>query len=121
MKHNETNEQKELVIKFIDAFSDPNPTPEKKIIKALVKTALLSDNLVLYIDEVSNALQGFGKVNGDTVKGMVELVKAQHEVQIRNLDCSEEDKDDMVKQENDRLTEAEVWTLGALAHLGLLQ
>lgn len=121
MKHNETNEQSELVIKFIDAFSEPNPTPEQKLIKALVKTALLSDNLVLYIGEVSKALQGVGKVNGDTVKGMVEFVKAQYEVQIRNLDCSEEDKDVMVKQEIDRLIEAEVWTLGALAHLGLLQ
>ena len=115
------NEQTELIIKIIDVFSDPNPKPEQKIIKALVKTALLSDNLVLYIEEVSRALQGFGKVNGDTVKGIVEYVKARHEVQIRNLDCSEEEKDDMVKQEENRLTKAEVWTLGALAHLGLLK
>ena len=121
MKPIEINEPTELLVKFIDALSEPNPTPEQKIIKALVKAALLSDNLVLYIGEVSRAIQDFGKVNGDTVKGMVEYVKAQHEVQIRNLDCSEEDKDDMVKQETDRLTEAEVWTLGALAHLGLLQ
>lgn len=121
MKHDETNEQTKLLIKIIDAFSDPNYTPEQKIIKALVKAALLSDNLALYIGEVSRALQGFGKVNGDTVKGMVEYVKAQHEVQIRNLDCSEEEKDDRVKQETDRLTKAEVWTLGALAHLGLLK
>ena len=121
MKPIEINEPTELLVKFIDALSEPNPTPEQKIIKALVKAALLSDNLVLYIGEVSRAIQDFGKVNGDTVKGMVEYVKAQHEVQIRNLDCSEEEKDDMVKQEENRLTKAEVWTLGALAHLGLLK
>lgn len=121
MKQKEMNEQTELIIKIVDAFNESNPTPEQKIIKALVKAALLSDSLVLYIREVSRALQGFGKVNGDTVKGMVEYVKAQNEVKIRNLDCSEEEKDDMAKQETDRLTEAEVWTLGALAHLGLLK
>lgn len=98
------SKQTELIIKFIDALSEPNPTPEQKIIKALIKAALLSDNLVLYIVEVSKALQGFGKNNGDTVKGMVKYVKAQHEVQIRSLDCSDEDKDGMVKQEENRLT-----------------
>lgn len=121
MKPIEINEPTELLVKFIDALSEPNPTPEQKVLRALIKTALLSDNIISFINEVSTAFQGFGKVNGDTVKGMVEYAKAQHEVQIRNLDCSEEDKDDMVKQETDRLTEAEVWTLGALAHLGLLQ
>lgn len=121
MKPIEMNEITELLVKFIETLSEPNPSPEQKKIRALLKAALLSDNLVLYIEEVSRALQGFGKVNGDTVKGMVEYIKAQHEVQIRSLDCSEEEKDDLVKQETTRLTKAEVWTLGALAHWGLLK
>lgn len=115
------NEPIELLVKFIDALSEPNPTPEQKVLRALIKAALLSDNIISFINEVSTAFQGFGKVNGDTVKGMVEYVKAQHEVQIRNLDCTEEEKDALVKQEENRLTKVEVWILGSLAHLGLLK
>ncbi len=115
------NEPTELLVKFIDALSEPNPTPEQKVLRALIKTALLSDNIISFINEVSTAFQGFGKVNGDTVKGMVEYVKAQHEVQIRNLDCTEEEKDALVKQEENQLTKVEVWILGSLAHMGLLK
>lgn len=115
------NESIELLVKFIDALSEPNPTPEQKVLRALIKTALLSDNIISFINEVSTAFQGFGKVNGDTVKGMVEYVKAQHEVQIRNFDCTEEEKEALVKQEENRLTKVEVWILGSLAHLGLLK
>lgn len=115
------NEPTGLLVKFIDALSEPNPTPEQKVLRALIKTALLSDNIISFINEVSTAFQGFGKVNGDTVKGMVEYVKAQHEVQIRNFDCTEEEKEALVKQEENRLTKVEVWILGSLAHLGLLK
>lgn len=115
------NEPTELLVKFIDALSELNPTPEQKVLRALIKTALLSDNIISFINEVSTAFQGFGKVNGDTVKGMVEYVKAQHEVQIRNFDCTEEEKEALVKQEENRLTKVEVWILGSLAHLGLLK
>ena len=115
------NEPTELLVKFIDALSEPNPTPEQKVLRALIKTALLSDNIISFINEVSTAFQGFGKVNGDTVKGMVEYVKAQHEVQIRSFDCTEEEKEALVKQEENRLTKVEVWILGSLAHLGLLK
>lgn len=113
--------EKELVTKFIDVLGKQNPTPEEKKLKALIISALTSDNLISYINEVYRAFNGQGKVSVDTVKGVVEYFKANNEVQIRNMDISEEEKDRMVKQERDRLTEVEVWTLGALAHLGWLK
>ena len=113
--------EKELVTKFIDILGKQDPTPEEKKLKALIKSALTSDNLISYINEVYRAFNGQGKVSVDTVKGVVEYFKANNEVQIRNMDISEEEKDRMVKQERDRLTEVEVWTLGALAHFGWLK
>ena len=57
----------------------------------------------------------------DTVKGVVAYFKAHNEVQIRNTNGSNEEKDEMTKWESNRLMEVEVWILGCLAYWGMLQ
>ena len=89
--------------------------------QALIKQALLADNPMAFIDEVYRAFNGCGKVKTDTVKGVVEYFKAYNEVQIRNTDCPDEQKDEMAKHEANRLTEVEVWILGCLAYWGMLE
>ena len=54
---------------FIEMLAKQNATPEEKKIQALIKTALYSDNIITFIDEVSKAFNGCGKVRVDTVKG----------------------------------------------------
>lgn len=112
--------ENEALAKILDAFCAPNPTEEQKMICALTKQALLADSLLTFISEVTMARRGLGKVKTDTVKNVVEYVKANHEVQIRKQALSEQEKDALVKQASDRLTENEVWLLGTLAYLGLL-
>ena len=73
-----------------------------------------------FIDEASKAFNNCGKINVDTVKGVTEYFKANSEVQIRNLDVTEEEKERLVKEASDRIIQGEVWVLGTLAHLGYL-
>lgn len=82
---------------------------------------LFTDDLILFIIELKNAFNGYGKVTVETVKGAVEYVKASNEFQIRNADCTDEQKDIMVKQETNRMTKVEVRIFGFLAYLGLLK
>lgn len=70
--------------------------------------------------DVSKAFNGCGKVRVDTVKGVTAYFKACSEVQIRNTDHPEEEKERLIKEASDRITEGEVWVLGTLAHLGHL-
>lgn len=111
----------ELTKKLIDLLVKQNATPEEKKVQALIKMALLGDSLLTFVKEVNAATQGFGKVSADTVKRTVEYVKAHNEVKIRNTVFDEEKKECMVTNENNRLTEVEVWILGALAYWGLLR
>ena len=74
-----------------------------------------------FINEVQRAFNGSGKVSTETVEGAIEYAKAHKVVPIRNTSCSDEQKDEMTKQESERLTKIEVWILGSLANLGLLQ
>ena len=113
--------EQELTIKMIEALGKQNPTAEEKKLQALIKQALLADNPMAFIDEVYRAFNGCGKVKTDTVKGVVAYFKAHNEVQIRNANRSDEEKDEMTKRESNRLTEVEVWILGCLAYWGMLE
>lgn len=95
-------------------------SPVEKKLQALIKMALLSDNVLLFIREVQSAMNGFGKVRSETVKGLVEYAVAHNEVQIRNT-VPVEQQDGAVERVKCCLTQAEVMLLGALAHLGLLE
>ena len=106
---------------MIETLSSQSPTPETKKLQALIKQALYADDLMDLLNEVRMAFNGCGKVSTDTVKGAIEYAKAHNEVQIRSTDCSDEQKDEMVQQESDRLKRVEVWLLGALAYWGLLK
>ena len=113
--------ENEALAKILDAFCAQNPTEEQKVICALTKQALLADSLLTFINEVSVAERGLGKVRIDSVKSVVEFVKANHEVQIRKQALSKQEKDALMKRESDRLMEVEVWILGTLAYFGLLK
>ena len=113
--------QDNLAIYFIEMLAKQNATPEEKKIQALIKAALYGDNLIAFVDEVSKAFNGCGKVKVDTVKGVTEYFKANSEVQIRKADCSEEEKESLIKNTSDRIVQGEVWALGTLAHLGYLE
>ena len=105
---------------FVEMLAKQNATPEEKKIQALIKTALYGDNLLKFIDEVSKAFKGCGKVSVETVKGVTEYFKANSEVQIRNTDKDEEEKERLIKETSNRIVQGEVWVLGTLAHLGHL-
>lgn len=114
------NQQEDLAVYFAEMLAKQNATSEEKKIQALIKAALYGDNIDTFIDEASRAFKGCGKVRVDTVKGVTEYFKANSEVQIRNANYSEEDKERLIKEANKRITEGEVWVLGTLAHLGHL-
>jgi len=113
-------QQKDLAIYFAEMLAKQDATPEEKKIQALIKTALYCDNLIKFINEVSEAFNDCGKVNIDTVKGVTEYFKANNEVQIRKANISEEEKERLVKEASNRIVEGEIWVLGTLAHLGYL-
>ena len=115
-----TKEQ-ELVVKLVEILAKQNPNAEEKQQKALIKKALLTDDLILFINELKNAFRGYGQVNVDTVKGAVDYAKARNEVEIRNQNLSDEQKDEMTRLESNRLTKVEIWILGSLAYLGILK
>ena len=115
------NQQENLAIYFIEMLAKQNATPEEKKIQALIKAALYGDNTVKFIDEVSKAFKGSGKVKPDTVKGVTEYYKASSEAQIRSTDKDEEEKERLIKETTERIVQGEVWVLGALAHLGHLE
>lgn len=96
-------------------------TPEEKKIQALIKAAMYGNNLITFVDEVSKAFDGCGKVKIDTVKGVTEYFKVNSEVQILKADCSEKEKERLIKYASDRIVQGEVWVLGTLAHLGCLE
>ncbi len=81
--------QDDLAVYFAEMLAKQNATPK---IQALIKAALYGDNIIMFIDEVSKAFNGCGKVKVDTVKGVTEYYKANSEVQIRKADCIEEEK-----------------------------
>jgi len=105
-----------LAIYFAEILAKQNATPEEKKIQALIKAALYGGNIITFIDEVSKAFKGCGKVRVETVKGVTEYYKANSEVQIRNTDRDEEEK----KRTIERIVQGEVLVLGTLAHLGYL-
>ena len=113
--------EKEFTLKLIEILAKKDATPEEKKVQALIKSALLSENLFAFIKEVELASQGIGKVRSETVKGLVEYARAHNEAQIRTLYGALDRVEAIVAQENNRLTEAEVMVRGALSYLGLLQ
>lgn len=115
------NQQEKLSVYFVEILAKQNATPEEKKIQALIKTALYGDNLITFIDEVSKAFNGCGKVKVDTVKGVTEYYKANSEVQIRKSDFPDEEKERLIKEASNRIMQGEVWVLGSLAHLELLE
>jgi hypothetical protein len=112
------NQQEDLAIYFADMLAKQNATPEEKKIQALIKTALYGIDIDTFIDEASKAFNGCGKVKVDTVKGVTEYFKADSEVQIRNKEITDDEKERLIKEASNRLTE--VMVLGTLAHLGYL-
>lgn len=114
------NQPEDIALYFAEILAKQNATPEEKKIQALIKTALYSDNIITFIDEVSKAFNGCGKVKVDTVKGVTEYFKANSEVQIRNKEIANDEKERLIKEASNRLTEGGVMVLGTLAHLGLL-
>ena len=115
------NQQENLAVYFAEMLAKQNATPEEKKIQALIKAALYGDNLLTFIDEVSKAFNGCGKVKVDTVKGLTEYFKANSEVQIRKSDCTDDEKERLIKEASDRIIQGEIWVLGALAHWGYLE
>ena len=113
--------EKELTKKLIEILAKKDSTPEEKQVQALIKSALLSDNLSTFIKEVELASQGIGKVCSETVKGLVAYARAHNEAQIRTLYGATDRVEAIVEKENNRLTEAEVMVRGTLSYLGLLQ
>ena len=111
----------ELTKKLIEILAKQDATPEEKKVQALIKSALLSENLSAFIKEVELASQGIGKIRSETVRGMVEYARAYNEAQIRTLYGATDRVEVIVEQENSRLTEVEVWVRGKLSYLGLLQ
>ena len=114
-------QQEDLAVYFAEMLSKQNATPEEKKIQALIKTAMYGDNLITFIDEVSKAFNGCGKVKVDTVKGVTEYFKANSEVQIRKGDFCEKEKERLIKEASERIVQGEVWVLGALAYLGYIE
>lgn len=114
------NLQKDLAVYFAEILGKQNATPEEKKIQALIKTALYGVHIDTFIDEASKAFKGCGKVKVDTVKGVTEYFKASNEVQIRNKEMPEEEKERLIKEASERILQGEVWVLGTLAHLGHL-
>lgn len=110
-----------MTLKLIEILAKKDATPEEKKVQALIKSALLSENLFAFIKEVELASQGIGKVRSETVKGLVEYARAHNEAQIRTLYGALDRVEAIVEQENIRLTEAEVMVRGTLSYLGLLQ
>ena len=115
------NAEIDLTKKLIDILAKKDATPEEKRVQALLKSALLSDNLFTFIKEVELASQGIGKIHAETVKGLVEYARAHNEAQIRSLFAEDDRVENIVEQENNRLTVAEVLVRGTLSRLGLLQ
>ena len=114
------NQPENLAVYFVEMLEKQNATPEEKKIQALVKVALYGGNIITFIDEVSKAFKGCGKVRVETVKGVTEYYKANSEVQIRNTDKDEEEKERLIKETIERIVQGEVLVLGTLAHLGYL-
>jgi len=114
------NKQENIAVYFTEMLAKQNATPEEKKIQALIKTALYSDNIITFINEVSKAFKGCGKVKVNTVKGVTEYFKANSEVQIRNKEITDEEKERLIREASNRITGGEVWVLGTLAHLGHL-
>lgn len=112
--------EKDLTNKLIEILAKKDANPEEKKVQALLKSALLSKSLFTFIKEVELVSQGIGKVRSETVKGMVEYARAHNEAQIRTLFGAADRVEAIVEQENNRLTEAEVWVRGTLSYLGLL-
>lgn len=115
------NAEKDLTKKLIDILAKKDATSEEKKVQALIKSALLSENLFTFIKEVELASQGIGKIHAETVKGLVEYARAHNEAQIRTLYGANDRVEAIVEQENNRLTVAEVLVRGTLSRLGLLQ
>ena len=83
-------------------------------------TAVYGVHIDTFIDEVTKAFKGCGRVKTDTVKGVTEYFKANSEVQIRKREISEDEKERLIKEMSNRIVQGEVWVLGTLAHLGYL-
>ena len=113
--------EKELTKKLIDLLAKKDATPEEKKVQALIKSALLSENLFNFIKEVELATQGIGKIHAETVKGVVEYARAHNEAQIRTLYGADDRVESVVGQENNRLTQVDIWVRGTLSYFGLLQ
>ena len=112
---------KELAKKLLDLLAKKDASQEEKKVQALIKSAILSDNLSAFINEVEAARMGLGKIRTETVKGLVEYARAHNESQIRSLDVPDDKVEALVAQENIRLTEVEIWVLGTLAYFGVLE
>lgn len=115
------NTQENLAVKFIEILVKQDATPEEKKIQALIKKALYGDNITKFIDEVSRAFYGCGKVKVDTVKGVTEYSKANSEVQIRSAVMPEDEKERLIEEATNRIVEGEIRVLGVLALLGYLE
>ena len=111
----------ELAEKLIDLLAKKDASPEEKKVQALIKSAILSVNLSAFINEVEATREGLGRIRTEAVKGLVEYARAHNESQIRSLYGPDDKVDALVEQENNRLTEVEIWVLGTLSSLGLLE
>lgn len=111
----------DLTLQLLELLSKKAETPEEKRAQALLKAALMADNIMKFINEVFVASRGLGKVRTQIVKDLVEYARAHNEAQIRTVYGAADDVDIIVARENDRLTVAEVWTLGTLEYFGMLE
>lgn len=112
--------EEKITKKFIEVLAKKDASLEEKKAQALLKSVLLSENLFTFIKEFNLASNGQGRIRVETVKGVVEYARAHNEAQIREIIGPDDKVEAIVDHENNRLTQAETWTLGALSCLGLL-
>lgn len=56
-----------------------------------------------------------------SLQWMTEYFKLNSEVQIRNADCLEIEKECLINEASNRIVKGGIWVLGALAHWGFLE
>ena len=112
--------EEKITKKFIEVLAKKDASLEEKKAQALLKSVLLSENLFTFIKEFNLASNGQGRIRVETVKGVVEYARAHNEARIREIIGPDDKVEAIVDHENNRLTQAESWTLGALSCFGLL-
>lgn len=82
--------ENETLVKILDSLCAQSPTDEQKMICALTKQALLAGSLPTFINEVSVAERGIGKVKTNTVKMLLSMLS--HITKFRYVNAPSQNK-----------------------------